>query len=56
MEGMLSLNSRADRPSFAEALDSMEACAGKQYDPNIVESVVTRLRKETPIFVDYLEG
>ncbi len=56
IEGMLSLNARANRPSFCEVLDSIEACAGKQYDPEIVESIVTRLRGKTPIFVDYLEG
>ncbi|MDL2263211.1 diguanylate cyclase [Synergistaceae bacterium OttesenSCG-928-I11] len=56
IEGMLSLNSYANRPSFGEVLNAIEACAGKLYDPDIVVSIVTRLRKETPIFVDYLEG
>ena len=56
VEGMLSLNARANRPSFDEVLNSIEACAGKLYDPDIVVSVATRLRRERPIFVDYLEG
>jgi diguanylate cyclase (GGDEF)-like protein len=56
IEGMMSLNAHSNRPSFGEVLDRIEACAGKLYDPDIVASIVTRLRGETPTFVDYMEG
>jgi diguanylate cyclase (GGDEF)-like protein/PAS domain S-box-containing protein len=55
IEGMLSLNPRPARVTLDKALDSVESCAGRQFDPSIVQKVVAKLRKEPPKFAINLE-
>ncbi|MDR1917026.1 MAG: diguanylate cyclase [Synergistaceae bacterium] len=50
IEGMLSLNSSSSRMPLDNVLDSIEACAGKRFDPFIVQQVVSKLRDEPPKF------
>ncbi|MDR1471027.1 MAG: diguanylate cyclase [Synergistaceae bacterium] len=55
LEGMMSLNRGQARPSFGEALDSIESSAGRQFDPFIVQEVMVKLRAEPPKFATNME-
>ncbi len=55
MEGMISLQPEGESPSFGNVLHSLEAGAGRQFDPYLVRDIVGKLRKEPPEFVNNLE-
>ncbi|MDR1966078.1 MAG: diguanylate cyclase, partial [Synergistaceae bacterium] len=51
LEGMLCLPPKSERLSPEGALASLEACAGRQFDPNMVERVVALIRQDPPKFM-----
>lgn len=55
IESMLTLNSKSVGPSFEAILDSIEACSGKLFDPELAEEIISILRVEPPTFIDHLE-
>jgi diguanylate cyclase (GGDEF)-like protein/PAS domain S-box-containing protein len=49
MEGMTSLNFE-DKLTLPQALDAVESCAGRQFDPSLAEKIVSLARKSPPKF------
>jgi diguanylate cyclase (GGDEF)-like protein/PAS domain S-box-containing protein len=49
MEGMISMNPE-NKFTPAQALDAIESCAGKQFDPSLAEKIVSLVRKSPPKF------
>jgi diguanylate cyclase (GGDEF)-like protein/PAS domain S-box-containing protein len=55
LEGMLCLNGE-HRFSPGEALEALEACAGRQFDPNLIGRIIPRVRSNPPKFLNDTES
>jgi diguanylate cyclase (GGDEF)-like protein/PAS domain S-box-containing protein len=55
LEGMLSLNGGTGRFSLDRALDTIQACSGRQFDPALTAAIVSRIRSNTPKFLTNVE-
>lgn len=55
VEGMLSLNGGASRPSVNEIVEMLEFSAGGQFDPQLAETIAAWLRDDLPTFWNDME-